>query len=200
MDAEEFDRTIRRAPTPEDRLAWFGALLASEARTHVELVGGSAIEIYLSSNEYVSQDVDLVGERRSLAEVLRRWGFREVEGRSRRIYWVKEAVGLVDLVGAMDRSGLPPRRIETPVGPVLLSALEPLIVRRLMRSKREGSDAMFRQAVMLGRLGSLDWDYLESEAKFEQITPLLRRLKRSIDGSTPRPGPASRLKKSARRT
>ena len=182
MDAEEFEATIRRAPTPEDRLAWFGALLASEARTKVELVGGSAIEIYLSSEAYVSQDVDVVGDRRALAEVLRRWGFEEILGRSRRVYWFKERVGLVDLVGAVARSGLPPRRVETPVGPVLLSALEPLILRRLMRSDREGSAVLFHQAVKLGRLGSLDWEYLQAEASYEQLAPILRRFKRAITG------------------
>ncbi|MFI5418743.1 MAG: hypothetical protein ACHQ2Y_07620 [Candidatus Lutacidiplasmatales archaeon] len=107
MDPAEFDRTIRKAPTPEDRLAWFGALLATEARTYVELLGGSAIEIYLSSDTYVSQGVDVVGDRLPLTEVLRRWGFRDLEGRSRRVYWFKEIVGLVDLVGAVAHSGLP---------------------------------------------------------------------------------------------
>jgi hypothetical protein len=182
MDAEEFDRAIRRAPTPEDRIAWFAALLASEARTRVELVGGSAIEIYLSSEVYISQDVDVVGNRSSLAEVLRQWGFRAIEGRSKRVYWFRKTVGLVDLVGPVDRSGLPPRRMETPVGPVFLSAVEPLIVRRLVRSKREGSEALYRQAASLARVGRLDWEYLEAEAKFEQIVPLLGRLKRETKG------------------
>lgn len=183
MDAEGFEAAIRRAPTPADRLAWFGALLTSEARTKVELVGGSAIEIYLTSEEYVSQDVDVVGDRRALAEVLRRWGFREIEGRSRRRYWFQERIGLVDLVGAVDRSGLPPRRVDTPVGPVVLSALEPLVLRRLMRSEREGLAALFKQAVKLGRLGPLDWEYLQAEAKYEKLTPILRRFKRAIADS-----------------
>jgi len=45
---------------------------------------------------------------------------------------------LVDLVSSTARSGLRPRRIDAPVGPVLLSAVDPLIIRRLMRSSREG--------------------------------------------------------------
>lgn len=180
MDAEAFEATLRRAPTREDRLAWFGALLGSEARTQVQLVGRSAIEVYLSADVFVSQDVDVVGDRRALAEVLLRWGFKEIKGRSRRVYWFKESLGLIDLVGAVARSGLPPRRVDTPVGPVLLSALEPLIIRRLMRSEREGSNALFRQAVRLGRLGSLDWDYIEAEAKYEQLNSILERFRLAI--------------------
>jgi hypothetical protein len=171
MDAREFERKIREAPTPEEHLAWFGALLAAEAETPVELVGGSAIEIYLTSGVYVSQDVDVVGNRLPLAAVLRRWGFQEIAGRSHRVYWFPESVGLVDLVGAVARSGLPPRPVDTPVGPVRLSALEPLIMRRLVRSKRETSPARFRQAARLAKVGPLDWVYLEARRSTSKSFP-----------------------------
>lgn len=181
MDAAAFDKVIASARRPEDRIAWFGALLAKDSRDVVEIVGGSAIEIYLSSAEYVSQNVDLVARRSRIAPILRRWKFRKVEGRSHRVYWFKEAIGLVDVVGAGDRSGLRPRRVETPHGPVLVSALEPLIVRRLTRSQRENSDELFGQAVRLAKQGNLDWEYLETMARYEQTTPLLKRLKIAID-------------------
>jgi hypothetical protein len=61
MDGIEFAREIRKADSVEDRVAWFGALLARESGNAVEVVGGSAIEVYLSSSIYVSQDIDLVG-------------------------------------------------------------------------------------------------------------------------------------------
>lgn len=181
MDAAEFSRTIRKARTPEDRIAWFGALLASETRKAVEVVGGSAIEIYLSSSSYVTQDIDLIGDRRAIELVLRRWGFRQVEGRSHRTYWDYHLVGLVNLAGAADRSGLPPRKISTSYGPVSLSALEPLIIRRLMRADRENSTELFRQAVALARLGKLDWEYLRSEALYERVEPQLRRLQGAVE-------------------
>ena len=180
MDSAEFTREIRKARSPDDRVAWFGALLARDARKDVEVVGGSAIEIYLSSAVYVSQDVDLVGNRTAIEAALRRWEFRQVEGRSRRTYWTNELVGLVDLVGPVDRSGLPPREIATPHGPVTLSAPEPLIIRRLIRSNRENSEVLFRQAVALARLGNLDWEYLESEARYEKVEPRLKRLRQSL--------------------
>jgi len=180
VDAAEFARVIRKARTAEDRIAWFGALLASETRKAVEVVGGSAIEIYLSSASYVSQDVDLVGDPAAIESVLRRWGFRQVEGRSHRTYWTDRLVGLVDLVGPADRSGLPPRKVPTPYGPVTLSAPEPLIIRRLMRAGRENSNELFRQAVSLARVGNLDWEYLQTEARYEKVELQLNRLRKLI--------------------
>jgi len=180
MDRIEFERTIKRAKTPEDRVAWFGALLSKETKTTVEVVGGSAIEVYLSSSAYVSEDIDVVGRKEAIELALTRWGFGEVTGRSQRRYWSHKLVGLVDLVGTADRSGLPPRRVSTPFGPVTLGPLEPLIIRRLVRSEREGSPELLRQAVLLARKGGLDWDYLESEARYEKIEVLLKKLRKEL--------------------
>ena len=180
MDAPEFDRVISQAPTAEERLAWFGALLRKEAGRDVEVVGGSAIEIYLTSDAYVSQDVDVVGSRSRIEDALRRWRFTTVTGRSHRLYWTHPSVGLVDIVGTADRSGLLPRRMRTAYGEVLLSAPEPLIIRRLIRADREADQGLFRQAVGLARLGGLDWEYLESEAGYEKVRAGLRRLRKIV--------------------
>lgn len=180
MDATEFDKIIASAPKPEDRVAWFGALLAKGARTSVEIVGDSAIELYLTSAEYVSQDVDLVGRKDRIAPVLRRWKFRQVQGRSHRVYWVKKPIGLVDMVGPGDRSGLRPHQVETPYGPVLVSAVEPLILRRLIRASRENSDELYDQAVRLARRRKLDWEYLETMSRFEGVTSSLESLRKTI--------------------
>lgn len=180
MDAGEFARAIRKTPTAEDRVAWFAALLQREAGRPVEVVGGSAIEIYLSSESYVSQDIDVLGDRSAIEGVLQRWRFTRIEGRSHRLYWVHKTIGLVDIVGPADRSGLPPRRKSTPFGDVLLSAVEPLIIRRLYRAAREDSEELFGQAVKLARLGTIDWAYLENEARYEKVEPLLRRLRRAL--------------------
>jgi hypothetical protein len=180
MDGKELDRVLKSAPTLEQRIAWFGALLARESRTDIEIVGGSAIEIYLSSANYVSQDIDLVGRKDLIGPVLGRWGFRQVEGRSHRAYWFKSLVGLVDVVGAGDRSGLRPRRMETPHGPVLVSAVEPLIIRRLMRAHREESNALYQQAIKLARHRDLDWEYLETMAEFEGVSALLTKLRKAL--------------------
>lgn len=180
MDRASFARAIRGAQTPEDRVAWFGAMLAAETERAIEVVGGSAIEVYLSSSEYVSEDIDLVGDKSAIESVLTRWGFRQIMGRSKRSYWVHKGVGLVDLVGLTDRSGLSPRKVATPFGPVLLSSPEPLLVRRLVRAKRENSENLFEQAVSLARLPDLDWEYIEIEARYENVEATLARLRASL--------------------
>jgi hypothetical protein len=180
MDAAEFGREIRKAPSESDRVAWFGALLRRDSQRDIEIVGDSAIEVYLTSATYVSQDIDLVGERLLIERVLRGWGFRQVEGRSHRVYWTDGFVGLVDIVGPSDRSGLPPREVPTPHGPALLSSPEPLIIRRLQRAVREKSTELFDEAVGLARMEHLDWQNLESEARYEKVEPQLERLRRIV--------------------
>ena len=181
MNEREFDKVIGLAPRHENRVAWFGALLQRESRARVEIVEGSAIELYLTSADYVSQDIDVVSRRDRVTPVLRRWGFQQVKGRSQRTYWFKRDLGLVDIVGEGDRSGLRPHRIQTPYGPVLVSAVEPLIARRLVRSHREKSPEFYRQAVRLAKRSKLDWQYLDAIAKFEGVEPLLGKLKRAVD-------------------
>ncbi|MGB6443511.1 MAG: hypothetical protein WBF81_09495, partial [Thermoplasmata archaeon] len=133
MDRREFDAVMRKAESPDQRVAWFGALLTKESGVEVIIVGGSAIEVY-TSGEYVSHDIDVVGERDRLASVLRKWGFKQQEGRSSRTYWAKKPLGLVDLVGAHLKSDLATQTFQTPYGSVSLGPPEDLITRRLMRA------------------------------------------------------------------
>jgi hypothetical protein len=63
---------------------------------------------------------------------------------------------------------------------VLVSAVEPLIIRRLMRAHREDSSELYLQAVELARRGSLDWEYLETMGRFEGVTTLLRKLRKAV--------------------
>lgn len=177
MEVAELDRILDSAPTSDARLAWFGALLGKECGAVVEIVGGSAIQLYLGSATYTSQDIDLVGHGRQIDGVLARWGFTRIEGRSGRVYWMKKSVGLIDVVGPGDNSGLRPSRIETPYGRVAVSAREPLIVRRLIRSRREQSGALFRQAVELAKPADLDWDYIEAMGRLEGVSSDVARLR-----------------------
>jgi hypothetical protein len=190
MIRREFERTIAKARTEDERLAWFGALLTRESKLEGKLiiVGGSAIEIYLTSDAYVSMDIDIVGAKAEIGAVLRRWGFKSEEGRDKRVYWVKRGVGSVDLVGPRDRSGLPPRAFPTPYGEVLLSPVEYLIVRRLLTARRRRSTELFRQAEVLAaryRRG-LDWDYIRVQSSFEKVLPLYEQLKGQVLGKRSR--------------
>ncbi|MCI4348853.1 MAG: hypothetical protein L3J93_01350 [Thermoplasmata archaeon] len=180
--AKKFDTLLKAAPSAEERIAWFGALLAKESGIDVEIVGESATAIYLSSRVYVSQDAAVVGSRGPIIGVLRRWSFQEVTGRSARTYWVKKGLGLVDLVGPRDSSGLAPRKVVTPHGTVFISAVEPLILRRLWRASREHSKGLFSQAVQLARDRDLDWEYLGTMAKYEGVAADLRRLRLALQG------------------
>lgn len=177
MDADSYKGEIRKVTRPEDRVACFGALLTAETGEPVEIVGGSAIEIYLGSVIYATNDVELVAKRTIVEGALHRWGFRRTVGRRQRVYWTDGYVGLVDLVGSIDRSGLPPIEFSTSYGPVLLSAREPLIARRLMQSHRDGAPELLDQAAALARLGALDWDYLRSEARSEEFVEELAKLR-----------------------
>lgn len=184
MDRRTFESALKGARSEEERLAYFGALLARETGlgNKLVLVGGSAIEIYVTAAVYVSQDIDVVGEKAKIAPVLARWGFSQEPGRSRRMYWVKAGLGQVDLVGAHDRSGLPPRPWPTPFGEIMLGPIEFLIVRRLMRAAREHVPDLFRQAVVLAiayRKG-LDWDYIRVMAKTENVLPLYQELRSRV--------------------
>lgn len=180
MDAKAFDSTLQRARTQTERLAWFGALLTKETglEGRLVIVGGSAIEIYLGSDQYVSEDIDVVGEKARIKTVLERWGFSEVSGRDRRRYLVKAGVGQVDLVGPQEKSGLPARKEETTHRPVLLAPVEYLIARRLVMAAQEKSPERFSQAVALAvEFGDgLDWDYIEGNARYERVLPLYQQL------------------------
>jgi hypothetical protein len=184
MNRREFEQAIAKADSEDRRIAWFGALLTRESglRGKLIIVGGSAIELYLSSGLYVSQDIDVVGRKDVIEPILERWGFSSEVGRDRRRYWTKTGLGQVDLVGVRDRSGLPPRPQPTPFGEVLLGAVEYLIVRRLMRAGREHSTEYFRQAEVLAAeyRRDLDWDYIRVLAGHEHVLPLYRQLRGQV--------------------
>jgi len=184
MNRKEFERILTKARTEDERLAWFGALLTRESKLegHLIIVGGSAIEIYLTSSEYVSMDIDIVGEKVVISSVLRRWGFQAEKGRDKRVYWVKGGLGSVDLVGQRDRSGLPPRALPTPYGDVLLGSIEYLIVRRLMMARQQRSRKVFRLAAVLAARykRGLDWDYIRGQADYEKVLPLFDELKEQV--------------------
>ncbi len=181
MDEREFETILRKAKRPDQRVAWFGALLTQASGVQIVIVGGSAIEVY-TDGRYVSRDIDIVGPKRRLVPVLRQWGFKPESGRSSRTYWVKPPWGLVDLVGTKRKSNLPTQTIHTPYGSVSLGPVEELITRRLVRAGRERSEELFQEAVLLANRYqmTLDWDYIQAEAKYEHVLPLYEQLRKRV--------------------
>jgi hypothetical protein len=190
MNRRDFESALASASSEDDRLACFGALLALESGVgdRLVIVGGSAVEIYLTPALYTSQDIDVVGDRAALEPVLARWGFSRAVGRDRRVYWIKKGFGQVDLVGTQDRSGLPPRPWPTPFGRVMVGSIEYLIVGRLMRSTREERPELFHQAELLAKRyrKRLDWSYIRVLSKRERVLPLYEQLRKNTLVRKPR--------------
>jgi hypothetical protein len=165
---------LGHAASPAERFALFGALLAKATRlgTKLVIVGGSAIAIY-THGAYVSGDVDIVGGKVRILPVLKRWGFEGVSDPDGRAYWKRDDLGLfVDVLSRTEYFGhhAEVRTIETAEGPVSLSAVEDLIVRRLEFWMRTGRQELLDQAVLLflDHEDSLDRAYLRSEIAYER--------------------------------
>lgn len=187
LSLREFDRIMRGVSDPAMRIETFGALLAKASGTGSKLLiaGGSAITIY-TSGRYTSDDTDIVGQKVRLVPVLRRWGFAPEEDPSdHRVYWNREDLGLfVDIVNrspssGSGRSGVPPK-IVTSYGAVHASAIEDVIVRRLVFWSRQGTPGLMDQAVVVFRShqGDIDLDYLEGAVRFEGVATAYGELQR----------------------
>lgn len=187
MKAYQLSVILARAKNKPERNLWFGALLAREAKTNIVIVGGSAIEVY-TSGKYVSGDIDLVGDRKSISSSLERWGFRR-EGR----LWSRPEFELwVDPVGMYytgDERRL--REVTTPYGRVRLASVEDLIAKRLIETKvwPRGGTELFDQAVALATEYSneIDWDYVTKVAERDQAEDLVPELRRRTENLRVRP-------------
>ncbi len=180
MDGVELGQILSRARNQTERLLWFGALLGAKAQCEVVVVGGSAIQVY-TSDEYVSADIDVVGDRRSLISALEAWGFVK-QGR----LWSQKDLALwVDPVGrdyTGDQRKL--REFVTPYGPVKVAAIEDLIAKRLIEISvwPDTRLQLFDQALILATEydKTLDWDYIRQLARREKAEPLVDTLQKRV--------------------
>ncbi len=131
-----FDDAIQGTSDPAKRIAIFGALLAkaSGLGPKLTIAGGSAITLD-SRSRFVSEDIDIVGERRRIVPVLRKRNFAPVKDTDGQVYWRRDDLGLfVDILHRFIRSGSGwlgrTRTLVTEKGPIRVSAIEDLIVRR----------------------------------------------------------------------
>ena len=165
---------------PTERKVRFMALLNSslpKGGHRPVLTGGSAIEVYLDGTLRTG-DMDIVFRRTVLEEALKAWRFGRGFGlRS----WVNEELGLaVDMVGEeLSGSYDLVTTITTDFGPAVIIGIEDLILKRLSSAKfwKVPSDMEQAYLLMKAHVKDLDWDYIGAEARKENITDYLSKLK-----------------------
>jgi len=165
---------------PTDRKVRFMALLNSsmpKGGRRPVLTGGSAIEVYLDGILRTG-DMDIVYPSASLELALRAWHFSREHGlRS----CLNEELGLsVDMVGEDLRGSYDlVTTITTDFGPAVIIGVEDLILKRLASAKFWKVPSDMEQAYLLAKAheGDSDWGYLEAEARKQDLTDYLNRLK-----------------------
>jgi len=172
---------------PTDKIESFGALLSRDvgARARVVIAGGSAATVYTGGG-YISGDIDVVGPRPLIEAVLKRWGFVPEADTDGRVYWSRDDLGL--FVDILHRTGGPgrggrPLVLRTRYGPVRISAVEDVIVRRLVFWSRDGHPELLVQAVDLykSRRDRLDLEYLLAEVRYERVEQAFDEMRRLAD-------------------
>lgn len=190
----EVEQAVTSAKTSYERVLRIGALLSVATKEPAIIVGGSAIEVYLTGS-YVSGDIDVVVDRRSEAiKVVESWGFV----RAGRIWWHEDWKIEIDLLRSPytgSREHL--QTIQTPYGPVLLAAIEDLIVKRLAELKHwqnlpAREEDLMKQAELLAveYAGRLDEGYLDALARRYDTADVLAALRRRVETRLPGVEPA----------
>jgi len=161
-----------------DRKIYFMSLLTREAEkrdVQPVVVGGSAVEFY-TEGIYPSYDIDLVGNRRIIGEILEKtFGFKP-SGR----HWINEEIGLyVEIPSshlAGDKNKITTIRVENQ--PVYVLGLEDLIIDRIKACVYWESRTDYEQARLLLRQykNRLDFEYLEQKIRAEGLLRVLKRL------------------------
>jgi hypothetical protein len=187
---EKLKRVILETGDPTERKVKFLALLTSSlpkgSKPRPILTGGSAIEIYLDGILRTG-DMDLVYNMSELRKVLKAWHFEL--GPALRSY-ANEELGLaIDLVGeALKGSEDKITTITTQYGPAFVIGIGDLILKRLASAKFRKTTTDMEQSYLLARSkeSQIDWNYLESQAKREDVTDYLKKLRTMLKSAKQR--------------
>ena len=177
---ERVKRVVLGTKDPTERKVRFLALLTSslpKGKGRPILTGGSAIEIYLDGTLRTG-DMDIVYNASELKKVLREWHFEL--GSALRSYYNEELGLAVDLVGEkLNGSNDKVTTITTEYGPVTVIGIEDLILKRLASTKFWKVPTDMEQSYLLARSlkDRIDWEYMENEAKKEDIGDYLKKLR-----------------------
>lgn len=121
------------------------------------------------------------GDETELKKILKAWHF-EI-GSALRSY-LNEELGLaVDIVGEqLSGSYDKLTTITTDYGPVIVIGIEDLILKRLASAKFWKVATDMEQSYLLAKSqeSKIDWEYLERQAKKEDISDYLKKLKASL--------------------
>ncbi len=173
-------RVILETDDPTERKVRFLALLASalpKSEPKPVLTGGSAIEIYLDGT-LRTVDMDLVYNIAKLKRILKAWRF---DLGSALMSYANEELGLaVDLVGErLNGSYEKITTITTDYGPASVISIEDLILKRLASAKFWKVATDMEQSYLLAKsqTNRIDWQYMENEAKKEDISDFLKKLR-----------------------
>ncbi len=165
-----------------DRKKYFMSILTRETEkmgTHPIVVGGSAVDFY-TNGLFPSRDIDLIGSRNIIGEILeKKFGFSRA-GR----HWINEQIGIFVEVPGDHLSGDSDKVTVIRIGKLKLYVIgiEDLIIDRLNACVHWKSDTDCKQAEFMYRYyySRMDLSYLNLRAKNEELVGMLRELQLKI--------------------
>lgn len=165
-----------------DKKAYFMSLLTQEAEkrnTRPIVVGGSAVDFY-TEGIFPSYDIDLIGDRKIIGEILENiFGFKR-SGR----HWINEQIGIYVEVPGDHLAGNRDKVTTIKVGNLKLYVIgiEDLIIDRMAACSEWKSDTDCKQAQYMLRYyhSKIDFDYLDKKAKDEGLLKILTKLCRQV--------------------
>lgn len=190
MSETDFRNQLEYAKKIEDplRRRLYVCALVTTALPHSDglpfvVVGGNALEFY-TLGDYTTADVDLVSAKRSeIGNVLESWGFNRM-GR----HWYHAGVDVAIEVPDDNLAGSEEKitQVEIEGLNVYIIGVEDLIIDRVNAYVhwRSIDDGDWAKGLMALYKDEIDWDYLVTSAKTEEILETLNTLKSTIEDET----------------
>lgn len=162
-----------------DKKAYFISLLTREVEkknTRPIVVGGSAVDFY-TEGIFPSYDIDLIGSRKIIGEILENtFGFKR-SGR----HWIHDLLGIFVEVPGDHLAGSKDKITTITINglKVYVIGIEDLIIDRMAACSEWKSDTDCKQAYYMLRYyqNRIDFKYLNEKAKLEGLLNILKKLR-----------------------
>lgn len=161
-----------------DKKTYFMSLLTREAEKKNEcpiVVGGSAVDFY-TEGIFPSYDIDLIGNRKIIGEILENIFCFKRSGR----HWINEQIGIYVEVPGDHLAGNRDKVTTIKVNDLKLYVIgiEDLIIDRMAACSEWKSDTDCKQAYYMLKYyhSRIDFDYLNTKAKDEGLLKTLKKL------------------------